>query len=175
MLCENCGKDEANVTYTENINGKIKKLYLCSECGEKVGIGNFGFSTDFNSLLSNFLTHASNDELEYFSKEKLKCKKCGYTYDDFTKVGKFGCSHCYETFSEQLEDILKRVHGSNRHVGKQLVQSKNTGDISKESNKPNIKKKTDKIQDLQKKLKQAIGEENYEEAARIRDEIRGLE
>ena len=29
MLCENCGKREANVRYSENINGRVKQMNLC--------------------------------------------------------------------------------------------------------------------------------------------------
>ena len=35
MLCDNCGKREANIRYTENINGKIKEMHLCEECSKK--------------------------------------------------------------------------------------------------------------------------------------------
>ena len=53
MLCDNCGKREANIRYTENINGKIKEMHLCDECSKKLGIMdkmNFNIPTSFPSF-----------------------------------------------------------------------------------------------------------------------------
>ena len=37
MLCERCGKHEANVHITKNINGKVTEMNLCSECADRSG------------------------------------------------------------------------------------------------------------------------------------------
>lgn len=37
MKCMNCGKNDVNFYYTSNINGKVTKQQLCSECAEKLG------------------------------------------------------------------------------------------------------------------------------------------
>ena len=41
MVCQNCGKNEANVKYTQIVNGVKKEMVLCEECAEKMGISNF--------------------------------------------------------------------------------------------------------------------------------------
>ena len=48
MLCENCGKREANVRYSENINGVKKEMHLCEECSQKLGISS---KMDFSIIL----------------------------------------------------------------------------------------------------------------------------
>ena len=52
MLCDNCGKKEANVKYSENINGVKREFNLCEECSKKLGIGeiNFKMPIDFSSF-----------------------------------------------------------------------------------------------------------------------------
>ena len=59
MLCENCKKREANVRYSENINGVKKEIHLCDECSMKLGIAekmDFRMpSLDFSNLFGSFL------------------------------------------------------------------------------------------------------------------------
>ena len=38
MLCQNCGKNEANIRYTQIINGVKKEVALCSNCAKKLGM-----------------------------------------------------------------------------------------------------------------------------------------
>ena len=44
MMCDNCGKNEATVRYSENINGRKKELNLCSQCSQKLGINEMNFN-----------------------------------------------------------------------------------------------------------------------------------
>ena len=48
MLCDNCGKRNANVRYTQIINGNKKEMILCEECSKKLGIGNMNFNMPIN-------------------------------------------------------------------------------------------------------------------------------
>ena len=65
MKCENCGKNEANVKYTQIINGEKKQLFLCSECSEKLGISNINFNMpiDFSSFLGDFFNEMNTTRL----------------------------------------------------------------------------------------------------------------
>ena len=65
MLCENCGKHEANVKYTQIINGVKKEMLLCEECAKERGINNIDFNMpiNFSSFLSDIF-----DELNYDNK-----------------------------------------------------------------------------------------------------------
>lgn len=166
MKCQNCGEYDANVEYTQIVNGEKLHLHLCSRCANDMNIGlNFDFG--INDVFSSFFGDVDN--LKVLPKENvLKCDVCGTTYDEFIKEGKLGCSNCYVVFEEKLDDVLKRFHGSNRHV-----RSKNVDEKVKFNNKKLTVK--EKIELLKKELSDCIKVENYEKAATIRDEIKKLE
>jgi protein arginine kinase activator len=92
-----------------------------------------------------------------------KCPACGMTWDDFRKIGRLGCGECYKAFKQNLLPLLKRIHGSTRHTGKGPAGKAYTAT------------KKSELQELRQKLQRAIGAEEFEEAARIRDKIRESE
>ena len=193
MLCQNCNKNIANVRYTQIINGQKKEMMLCEECSEKLGVNkiNFNMPIDFSSFFGGMLEDP--DFMPLFPEVKqLKCDNCNLTFDDFINSGKLGCPSCYDAFSEKIDPILKRIHGSNRYLGKKLNKPDNLNDnddngidIRKESvknRKVEVEKvKKEKMDDnkskkeiLEEDLKKAILDERYEDAAKIRDEIKML-
>jgi protein arginine kinase activator len=93
----------------------------------------------------------------------VKCPDCGLTYADFKKIGRLGCGECYAAFRKYLAPLLKRIHGSSQHMGKTPFKAGKA-----------TKKKMD-MQDLRTKLQRAIEAEEFEEAARIRDQIKELQ
>ena len=159
MKCQSCGKKEATVKYYENINGVKKELHFCSECASKLGFAHFPdiFSPMFVSIP------------DYLEEEELKCPSCGYTLDDYTKTGLFGCPECYNTFRDNLDELFLKIHGKNRHVKRKIKKL-----TAKKDNEDNITKE-DKIEKLKEQLKMLINEEKYEEAAIIRDKIKEIE
>ena len=48
MLCQNCGENEANVRYTQIVNGVKKEMVLCEKCSKELGIGNLNLSMPIN-------------------------------------------------------------------------------------------------------------------------------
>ena len=101
MLCENCGENEANVKYTQIVNGVKKEMRLCENCANKLGIGDMDFNMPIN--LSSFLTDFWDDSQdgflpEFTTTQELKCDECGMTYNEFVNTGKFGCAKCYDIF-----------------------------------------------------------------------------
>lgn len=185
MLCDNCGKREANVKYSENINGNKKELHLCEKCSEKLGIGKMDFKMpiDFSSFFGGLLEDfGTTDFMPLFDEVKnLKCDSCGYTFEDIVNTGRLGCGNCYYVFEDRLDPIIKKIQGSNRHIGRtgKIIDSKieeKFSDSKKEDNKEQfINKEVSEIEKLQNELKQAIKDERYEDAAKIRDEIKKLE
>lgn len=154
MKCQSCGKREATVKYYENINGTKKELHLCSECANKLGVMEFPdiFSPMFVSMP------------DYTYDEVIKCGKCGYTLDEYTKTGLFGCPECYNTFNENLDELFLKIHGKNRHVKDKVTkQQENKMDKSTE------------IEKLKEILNKLVEEEKYEQAAVIRDKIKEIE
>lgn len=195
MLCSICHKNEAVICYTEIINGVKKEQYLCSECAAKYTSFTSGNSgTTPGSLLAGLLTSVLGQTgitmEEDFKKTNLVCPKCGMTYNEFLKYSKFGCPECVHTFGFLLDDYLKKLQGSCEHCGKKYNGAETvfvpdlsavTGENSTVKSAdilPAVKKlDTDDAQvaELKERLGKAIKEEEYEEAARIRDQIRALE
>ena len=194
MLCQNCGENEANIKYTQIINGVKKQMNLCENCARKLGIDNMAFkmpSIDFSNFLGGMFDDNMADFIPSLIKpETLLCDKCGSSYEDFIDSGKFGCDECYNMFSSQIDALLKNIHGVNRHVGrngkmitkgedievqekngenKKTVKNKKQENITAEKQNPN------EIEILKERLKQEIQEERYEDAAKTRDEIKKLE
>lgn len=185
MLCENCGKREANVRYTEVINGNKKELHLCEQCSEKLGIGHMDFKMpiNFSSFLGDFFNDFETNTFlpEFNPIKELQCDGCGMTFSDFMNTGKFGCSNCYDSFESKIDPILKSIHGANRHIGRLGEVSSVTELENKVANKKTQKneteqknKKQSELEKLQEELQKAIKEERYEDAAKLRDTIKKL-
>lgn len=163
MLCDACNKKEATVHLTEIVNEKITKLHLCEACAKDKGAEmeeHFGLS----DLLAGLADLGAHVEPEVMA--MTKCSACGFTYQDFKKVGRFGCGECYEAFRKQLDPLLKRIHGSNRHVGKVPLTA---GKAVKETTV------LQSIKELKAQLEKAVQAEEFETAAKLRDRIRQLE
>ena len=189
MKCQNCNNNEANVKYTEVINGEKREMMLCEECSHKLGVDNISFNMpiDFSSFFGGLLEddmYSEHELMPLFQKVKeLKCDNCNMTYDEFINQGKFGCEKCYDVFSEKIDNILKRIHGSNKYLGRMAFKStlekndeENSTPVGVEycvspKNK-NIFKDENKLEKLQQDLKKAIADQRYEDAAKIRDEIK---
>ncbi len=186
MLCQKCNKNEANVKYTEIINGEKREMMLCEECSHKLGLDNINFSMpiDFSSFFGGLLEDEAYNDQEFMplfqSVKELKCDNCNMTYDEFINQGKFGCPECYDVFSSKIDSLLKRLHGSNKYMGRRALNSTRQEEkhaegntIGDQQNKKSEKEET-KLEKLQKDLKKAIAEERYEDAAKIRDEINNI-
>ncbi len=182
MLCQNCGKNQVTFKYTQVVNGVKKELNLCDKCAKELGLKDMSFSMpiSFSSFLGDFFNAYSDSLLPSFMGTKeLQCNNCGTTFDDFINTGVFGCDECYDTFEDRIEPLLRKIQGSNKHIGRGY---KNDDPTRKENNKKvEIKEESEedktksKIDVLQKDLQKAIKDERYEDAAKIRDEIIKLE
>ncbi len=166
MVCNICGKNQATVHLTEIVNDKMTELHLCEECAQKKSAqmeSHFGLA-DLLAGLADLGGQVTKSKKEV----KLKCPRCGLTYEDFKRVGRLGCGECYSAFRDSLLPLLKRIHGSTQHYGKS--PKKLTKTIR---GKTTVKDKTE-LEDLKDKLQKAIKMEEFEEAAKIRDRIREI-
>lgn len=169
-MCQNCGKNEANFRYTQIINGVKKEVILCSDCAKKLGIDNMDMPISFSNFLGDFFNdYAENSLIPSFSTSNTKCKSCGMTYNDFINTGMFGCSDCYDVFSNPIDSLLKNLHGTAKHIGRGEKHQKVENKVHTKKSKENTEK-----EDLQKELDKAIKEERYEDAAKIRDKIKEM-
>ena len=191
MMCENCGKNEVNFRYTQIVNGVKKEMHLCDKCAKELGLEGLDFSMpiNFSSFFSDFFDDAEGLLSSFARANLLSCNKCGTTFEDFVNSGEFGCGNCYITFADRISPVLKNLHGSSKHIGRgyresidELEYNKNKFENSKKNKSSESKEKVDEkeekkkeIAKLQKDLQKAIKEERYEDAAKIRDEIKVLE
>ena len=162
MLCDICGKNGATVHLTEIIDEQMNELHLCEECARQKSAQmeqQFGLS----DLLAGMAEFGKPDSKEREALAAIKCVNCGLTFADFKKIGRLGCGECYNSFRRYLGPLLKRIHGSGQHLGKAPFKVTRV-----------LKKRTD-LQELRAKLQKAIEEEAFEEAAKIRDQIKELE
>ncbi len=160
MTCNICGANEATIHLTEIINEQMVEIHLCESCAQEKGT-EFKAHFNVNDLLSGLTDLAK--EITGDEKTLSKCPNCGLTYEEFGKTGRLGCSDCYEAFAKLLLPLIKRVQHSTQHVGKR--PSRLASPIRVNSD----------LRELQNRLTKLIQEEEFEEAARIRDQIKQLE
>lgn len=165
MICQECGMKPASLHFTKIINGEKTEFHLCESCarekGELIPGTPNGFS--IHNLLSGLLNFEAPSTGTGSKPQTLRCEECGLTYSQFSKLGRFGCSSCYNYFSDRLDPLFKRVHGNTTHAGK---VPKRSGGL--------IQYKRD-IDQLKKEMTGKIEKEEFEQAAKIRDRIRELE
>ena len=164
MLCEICHLREATIRFTQVVNLEKKEITICQECAEKKGLSNpiAGLQKFLGGLISaDQFTDVFEDDQKKEPEDTI-CTTCGTSWNGFKNGGLFGCGHCYRSFEKNLKILLRRIHGSNKHIGNRparLREVNNDLDLNQ----------------LKTKLQKAIAQENYEQAARLRDRIKDLE
>lgn len=154
MICQHCQKRPATTYLSETVNGKKQEVYLCDVCAKEKQEAFWG--------VDDFMQGFLGQGMAYAPKNTRRCEGCGMSEEAFLKGGKFGCAQCARTFMGRTQEVLARVHGRNRHQGK--VPEHGHERLHRER----------ELADLQKRLKDAIAAEQYEEAAKLRDTIRDL-
>src|SRR5690625_1342367 len=170
MKCQECHKRPATLHFTQVIHGNKTEIHVCEVCAKEKGY--MSHSEEVYSL-HNLLTGLFNFDSSEWSNQKkasfqeikdTQCPKCEMTLAEFKRVGKFGCSECYHTFSSQLDPIFRRVHsGNTTHLGK--IPKRKGGHL-------HLKKE---MESLRTDLQVLIQNEEFEKAAVVRDEIKELE
>ena len=169
MLCENCKEREATVHFTEIMNGRVQKHHLCKECAAQMEM--MGYASNevpFVKLLTGMLAAGQTQEQGENPLQYVRCPKCGMTYEEFTRVGKFGCAECIDVFGPLIGDHMKKLHGSDTHTGKTYTKEKMQPETKQEQEQQDIEA-------LKLRLKEAVMLENFEAAAKDRDEIKALQ
>ena len=158
MMCEKCGKNPATTHLKTVLNGVVHENHLCSYCAANEGYGNIG-----KLSLTNMLASMFGESISRGKPISKRCECCGASFSDIAQSGRVGCSECYTTFRSELMPSLNRLHGKAVHIG----------------NTPSVEKieetLEEKIKNLKNSLAEAIKAEEFEEAAKLRDEIRRLE
>lgn len=156
MLCDVCKSQEANVFFTQIINGQVQKVNLCEECSKQKGVTDpTGFA--LAELLLGMGETKAAPSLASKPPEPA-CPACHFPHSKFKQVGRLGCPECYNFFRSEIETVLANIHKGTRHTGK-IPAHAAAHSVS------------NRLEILRKELARAIDDENYEDASRLRDEI----
>lgn len=154
MQCQSCDK-AATVHLTEIIEGKKLERHLCEQCAQKEGV-TIKAHLPISELLNNLVdSHSLTRQLS-----DLRCPQCDITWEEFRKCALLGCPNDYIAFEEPLGILIEKAQdGATRHVGR--VPRRSSGAFSGQV----------KLLRLRQDLQSAVEKEDYEIAARLRDEI----
>jgi len=159
--CDRC-ENPATVHLTEIRNGKTSEKHLCENCARQLHVPQTG--KELQKLLKSFDPAAPDaPAAALVVRAGRACPECGMTYAEFRQVGRFGCAHDYELFAGEIERLLERIHGSKTYTGK-----------APGGGKVRDGERVDALSIKRQALRDAIRAEDYEQAARLRDEIRQL-
>lgn len=156
MICPLCGEREANIHVTQVVDGQARELHLCQECAERSGL-KVQEALSLPELLLGMTAAGGGSP----SAPEKTCPRCHMRTGDFRKGARLGCPACYETFRDELADMLPAMHRKVVHVGKKPAR--------------HAAAPPSELASLRSRLEAAIRAEQYEEAARLRDQLRESE
>jgi protein arginine kinase activator len=162
MLCDVCRESDASVHLTQVVDGEVVQRHLCTKCAAEQGIETTVTSPPKN-VLGEFL-QAVQQQAGSTPSDTTRCTYCSMTLRDFRSTGRLGCSRCYDTFEPSLRELLRRVQGSAKHVGRRYVPPE-----------PEVLARATTVGELRDRLRRAIENEDFEVAATLRDKIRDVE
>jgi protein arginine kinase activator len=166
MLCQKCHKNLATVRYAEVVDGKVANVHLCPDCLAKQQEEAAGFELSGKAPEPSAFFRAQEKQARPVAQRT--CPSCGMRLREALRRERFGCRQCYEAFGEGVESRLGEVHGV-----------EGPGRLKHRGKRPGIDAGRERLRtELQTKrslLRSALKTENYEEAAVLRDVIKGLE
>ena len=162
MLCQQCKERDAVLNLTHLVGDAVQQVHLCEICAAERGVETT-ISMPKQSPIGDFLSSVQN-QVSAMPGDAARCSYCGTSLRDFRASGRLGCAQCYGAFEQSLRDLLRRVQGNVKHVGRQYEAP--TGD-SPSSDAT--------LSHLRQQLTEAISREEFETAAALRDQIRTLE
>ena len=163
MPCQNCQKNPATVHLTEIQDTRMTEVHLCQSCAQEKGITDAPGhqKVTIADMIAGMIDKMSTTDEERVG--PVQCPTCGLHYSTFKQTGRLGCAECYVAFASKLRPLLRRIHGSTRHVGKLP------------SHEGEIVNPARQLQRLHEELQRAVEREDFVRAAELRDEIQGLE
>ena len=173
--CHFCG-NPASIFLTQITNGKLSDLPLCKKCAKERGIfdprkltlAEQLFPTELSGevetfikkmLDSSYLEEADDEEVATLPDMLSECPSCHYELETYHKTGQLGCPECYKTFAAELAILVEGVN------------------IPAEARKSEMLPLDSPVLErsrLEVMMNEAITNENYEEAARLRDRLKKL-
>jgi protein arginine kinase activator len=165
MKCQKCAKP-ATYHITDIERGKPREYHFCDEHALQHLTPPAAAATEglpVGQLAKDLIGGGTGTAKEPSPADKQTCPNCHITFLEFRNTGRLGCPHDYEVFRDELMPLLENIHDETRHSGK----------VPKRAPR-NSQQQTTLIQ-LRNDLKRAVAAEDYETAARLRDQIKAIE
>ena len=157
MRCQRCQK-EASVHLTERVKGQRRELHLASPetsaPARRVSLPESPPNLALDAVVQSLIVAHVGELVGELA--ELTCPDCGIKFMEFRAGGRLGCPQDYRVFAAGLVPLVQRYHGTTRHVGKSARPAESAGHRLR----------------LRTRLREAIAREDYEEAARLRDQLR---
>ena len=165
MKCERCSKPVSHHITDIDRNGNWQEHHLCHEHAQSFleesappkGKPNVA------EMAKAYISQMAKNQASEPASEKRSCPVCKMTFHDFRQTGRLGCPNDYVVFREELMPLLENIHDETRHCGKSPRRA------------PRDTKTQTSLIELRNELKKAIAAEDYELAARVRDQIKEIE
>lgn len=156
MTCQKC-REEATVHLTESVNGEVREVHLCGSCAREAGLSMPKAAPDLalEAVVQNLIVAHVGELVGELAQRS--CPICGLKFMEFRTGGRLGCPHDYRVFERGLVPLIRRAHGATRHVGK-VPRRRPDAPVD--------------ILEMRARLREAVAREDYEQAARLRDQIR---
>ncbi|MEX0715878.1 MAG: UvrB/UvrC motif-containing protein [Planctomycetaceae bacterium] len=158
--CHRCQKT-ATLHITEIKHGDAQELHLCESCAQEYLKYADTEAEDAEGLAAKLAEVSGDQDLEEI--DQLVCPNCGITFKEFRSQGRLGCPHDYIAFEDELLPLLENIHGETQHCGKFPKRA------------PDASRRQYQLIKLRNELRTAIEDEQYEAAAKLRDDIQQLE
>ncbi|HEU5115546.1 MAG TPA: UvrB/UvrC motif-containing protein [Isosphaeraceae bacterium] len=156
MTCQKCTQ-EATVHLTEMVDGELHEVHLCGSCARDSGFSMPKAPPELalEMVVQNLIVAHVGELVGELAQRT--CPICGLKFMEFRTGGRLGCPHDYQVFDRGLIPLIRRAHGASRHVGK-IPRRRPDSSV--------------RTLELRAKLREAVAREDYEQAARLRDQIR---
>lgn len=167
MRCQKCEKP-ATFHITELTGGKPQELHLCEDHAREYLSQSSEEPTStaaMAALAQQIAKHMPVGQTaeELAQLDQQSCPVCGITFYEFRNQGRLGCPHDYVCFESQLEPLILNIHGENEHTGKTPKRS------------PKGSERRTQLIRLRREMKEAVADEDYERASKLRDQIRRID
>ncbi|MCA9294157.1 MAG: UvrB/UvrC motif-containing protein [Phycisphaerales bacterium] len=163
IKCDMCDR-EASVHEVVVVNGERRERHLCEEHAQEAGVLPTKPGPDTISAMMQKMVAAQHLSTESPKQAAQSCPQCGLSFAKFRAEGLLGCPACYDAFADRIVPLLVRAHdGGEHHVGR---VPKRAGALVE---------RQQRLMALRRELGEAVAQEQYERAAKLRDEIGMLE
>ncbi len=163
--CQICGK-KATTFLTQILDSQVTDLCLCDDCARERGL----FDPQALTFAEKFFPEELKERVDRIVRELsgqaagqrpalslpadiiTQCPACGFTLENYRRTSRLGCPDCYSVFAREFSGLSP--------LSTDTPDDNASGPATREK--------------LERQLREAVAREDYESAARLRDELKNL-